>query len=98
MLTDLTPDQRALAEYMSELSEQAYYAGWIGNLEHTLWRARTEGPFVFTRLVLTDAHVAKLRELNERCGGWIIFDQTNAETFVPTEQWINEMYDRKCAL
>ena len=50
MLTDLTPDQRALAEYMSELSEQAIHAGWIQNLEHALWRARTEGPFVYTRL------------------------------------------------
>ena len=98
MLKDLTPDQRALAEYMSELSEQAIYAGWIQNLEHALWRARTEGPFVSTRLALTDIHVAKLRELNERCGGWIYFHPTNEETFVPTERWANEMYDRKCAL
>ena len=98
MLTDLTPDQRALAEYMSELSEKAIYAGWIGNLEHALWRARIEGPFVYTRLVMTDEHVSKLRELNERCGGWIVHDPIQGEMFVPTEKWATEMYDRKCAL
>lgn len=98
MLADLTADQRALAEFMSELSEEAYYAEWIGNLEHALWRALVEGPFVYTRLEITDAHVAKLRDLSERCGGWIAFDPIREETFVPTEKWANEMYDRKRAL
>jgi hypothetical protein len=83
---------------MSELSEKAIHAGWIQNLEHALWRARTEGPFAYTRLVMTDAQVAKLRELSERCGGWITFDPAHEETFVPTEKWVNEMYDRQCAL
>ena len=62
MLKDLTPDQRALAEYMSGLSAQAIYAGWMQNLEHALWRACTESPFVYSRLVLTDVHVVKLAE------------------------------------
>jgi hypothetical protein len=98
VLTDLTPDQRALAEYMSELSEQAICAGWIGNLEHALWRARIEGPFVYSRLVMTDEHIAKLTELSERCGGWIVYEPRKEETFVPMEKWTTEMYDRKCAL
>ncbi len=98
MLTDLTPEQRALAEYMSELSEKAIHAGWIGNLEHALWRARIEGPFVYTRLVMTDEHVATLREVNERWGGWIVYDPVQGEMFVPTEKWTAEMYNRECAL
>jgi hypothetical protein len=37
MLSDLTPDQRALARYMSDLSEEAYCAGWMSGLEYALW-------------------------------------------------------------
>ena len=98
MLADLTADQRALAEFMSELSEEAYCAGWIGNLEHALWRAQVEGPFDYARLAITDVHVAKLRKLSERCGGWIVFDPVQEETLVPMEKWANEMYDRNKAL
>ena len=65
---------------------------------HALWRARVEGPFTYTRLEMTDQHVARLRELSERCGGWIMYDLTKGEMFVPMEKWTTEMYDRKCAL
>ena len=37
MLDDLTPEQRALAELMEELSEQAYCATWMSTLEVALW-------------------------------------------------------------
>ena len=97
MLKDLAPDQLALAEYMSELSEKSIHAAWIQNLEHALWRACIEGPFEYTRLEMTDTHVAKLRELSERCGGWIVYDPAHEETFVPMDIWITQMYDRKCA-
>jgi hypothetical protein len=39
MLADLSPDQRRLADYMSELSESAYCAGWMEGLEFALWEA-----------------------------------------------------------
>ena len=39
MLRVLTADQRQLANFMSNLSEQAYCAGWIEGLEYALWEA-----------------------------------------------------------
>jgi hypothetical protein len=37
MLTELTADQRRLADYMSELSEEAYAAGWRHGPENAMW-------------------------------------------------------------
>jgi hypothetical protein len=82
--------ERALASYMSQLSETAYSAGWMSNLEHSLWRAVIDGPFRFGSLELTTAQVGQLRRLSAACGGWIRFDA--GETFVTIEEW-RRLYD-----
>jgi hypothetical protein len=43
MLRDLTPAQCELAKYMSDLSEEAYCAGWMQGLEYALWQVLVEG-------------------------------------------------------
>lgn len=88
MLKDLDHDQRALAEYMSELSEQAYAAGWMVNLEHALWRAVEHGPYRYGNLQLTVDHVEALKRLSATCRGWICFRASDEETFVSIDQWL----------
>jgi hypothetical protein len=83
---------------MSDLSEEAFYAGWMKNLEHALWRAVSEGPFRYGRLDLAAAHVEKLKQLSEACGGWIRFDEIKEESFVPLADWKDQVYDRVRAL
>ena len=87
MLSDLNNSQRALAESMSLLSEAGYHAGWMAGLEFDLWRAVIEGPFRYGRLDLTDDHVERLQRLSDACGGWIVFDSSREETFVPIRHW-----------
>src|SRR5215831_489433 len=87
MLKDLTQPQRALASYMSELSELAFSAGWIDNLEHALWRSVELGPYRFGHLDLKAVHIDKLKQLSASCGGWVRFDAKTEETFVSIEQW-----------
>ena len=87
MFADLSPAQRQLAEFMSELSEEAYYAGWMVELEYTLWEALLDGRSEFGRLELTDEQRARLRQLSDACGGWIVFDEHADETWVPTPEW-----------
>lgn len=94
MLASLTPQQRDLAVYMSELSELAYSAGWMEGLEQALWRGVTTGPFRYGHLTLTTEHVEKLKALSNACGGWITFDDHLEESFVPIEQWL-EQYPSK---
>ena len=39
MINDLTPTQRDLAELTSDISENAWRAGWMQGLEYELWTA-----------------------------------------------------------
>jgi hypothetical protein len=91
VLTDLTPEQRELAAYMSELSERAYSAGWMEGLEYALWRAATAGPFRYGYLDLAPEHTERLKALSDACGGWIRFDEHLEEVFIPVAQWA-ELY------
>jgi hypothetical protein len=87
MLRDLTKDQRLLADFMSDLSEEAYYAGWMRDLEYALWEAVLGVRCEYGRLELTEAHRMRLRELSDGCGGWIVFDDNTEETWLPRAEW-----------
>jgi hypothetical protein len=95
MLNDLSPDQRELAQYMSELSEKAHAASWMHDLEVDLWRAVQQGPFRYGRLELTAEHIQRLLELSTRCGGWIYLHDTREELFVSFGEWTNMVSSRR---
>jgi hypothetical protein len=50
MLDAITPAQRQLAEYMSELLTLCYQAGWRDCIECAPWHAVRSGPFHYGRL------------------------------------------------
>ncbi|WAC71847.1 hypothetical protein OU995_19990 [Roseateles sp. SL47] len=87
MTTRLTPAQQRLADYMSELSESAFSAGWMEGLEVALWQALPDKPFTYGRLALTSDHLNRLTELSTACGGWIHFDDEHEESFVSFDDW-----------
>jgi hypothetical protein len=87
VLQQLDPHARALADFMSELSEEAYCAGWMDGLEFALWRALIGGPRTYGRLEITDQQLTRLRELSEAARGWIVFDDAEEETLVPLGEW-----------
>ncbi len=60
--------------------------GWprIRSLARNRW-----GPFRYGQLDLTVDHIAQLQRLSEACGGWIVFDDDQEETFVPIDRWRN---------
>ena len=72
---------------MSQLSEQAYSAGWIDGLEYALWKALVEGPCKYGHLLLDGSHVCELKRLSQVCGGWICLSKTGREVFIPLTQW-----------
>lgn len=95
-MTPLTVKQQELADLMSDISEEEYFAGWLSGLEYSLWY----------RVIDTDNmddEVIALRKLSEEIGGWIIWwDDSNDESlidkpdewgnvFVPMAEWI-QMY------
>jgi len=84
----MSPEARELMRYMSDLSEEGYYAGWMQSLEYDLWDAVASGPRKYGFLDITEQHISKLVELSAKCGGWIIFDDVHEETFLPMDEWL----------
>jgi len=87
MIADLTPDQRRLAGFMSDLSEEAYCAGWMDGLEYALWDVLVCNRTEYGRLSVTVEHRTKLKELADSCGGWIVFDDVTEQTWVSRVAW-----------
>ena len=86
---------RQLEAFMSDLSEEAYCAGWYDGMEHMLWRYVLDGPappparpgFGFESAVRQE-QVDKLRRLSTRAGGWWVWSEELGGTlFVPLAQW-----------
>jgi len=72
---------------MSELSEEAYYAGWMRGLEYALWEALIGHRREYGCLDITDDHRTRLRQLSDECDGWVVFDGKNEETWLPLPVW-----------
>jgi hypothetical protein len=87
MLKDLNKSQIALAEYISELSEEAYYASWYEGVEYALWNSISDRQNIFGRLEITEEIKKRLRALSDSCGGWIYFDEKTEETFISISDW-----------
>jgi len=73
---------------MSEISEEAFCAGWLQDLEYDLWRIVLAGHGAYGRYQVDEDSVETLRALSAACGGWIFFDDDSEETFIPLARWI----------
>jgi hypothetical protein len=89
MITPLTTEQQKLADMMSEISEELYYATWLNGLEYYLW----------------SHHRTELIEQANEIGGWIIWLDDDVdpalahqpdewgEKFIPMNEWL-KMYEK----
>lgn len=87
MLHDLSSIERALADIMSDISEECYCAGWMEHLEYVLWDAVINGERKYGRELIDAAKIKRLKELSEACGCWIYFDEVSEETSMPINAW-----------
>lgn len=83
--------QEALKSLMSDISERCYYAGWMFGTEFVLWQALVEGPRTWGHGTITEEDIATLNDLAQRTGGWIAWDESTEETFLPMPKWL-ELY------
>ena len=84
----MTPEAETLKDFMSELSEEAYSAGWMSGLEYALWYAVLNGPLEYGRLSIDEVHIERLKELAGACAGWIVFEDRDSESWVPMPEWV----------
>jgi hypothetical protein len=87
MINDLNQDERQLAEFMSELSERCYCAGWMMDLEYVLWDAVMTGPRNFGHGTITREDISKLIQLSDKINSWICFDDELEEVSIPFDKW-----------
>ncbi len=87
MLYDLNPNQLELAEYMSDLSEEAFTVTWMANLEYDLWDIKNGLKKEYGRLEIDPSIIYKLNTLSLAVNGWIYFDEEKEETFISLEEW-----------
>ena len=98
MLNNLSTKQSDLANYMSEISERCYAAGWEMGLEFNLWYALINGlPIKYGQDLITENDIIRLKELSEKCNCWIFFNHDKGETAIDISDW-NSIYDasKKC--
>ena len=69
--------RNALYNFMSDLSEEYYCAGWMINWEYECWQRFLEGRFTPEEKYVLDL-------LRHEAGGWMKFDYE----FVPWDLWI----------
>jgi hypothetical protein len=79
--------QQALCDFMSEISEEAYYASWMEDLEYVLWYAVLHGPADYGRKFIDEQTISQLKQLSKDADSWIIFDDDKWETAVTLPLW-----------
>ena len=73
---------------MSDLSEDCWCAGWLHDLEFTLWTATMTGNKNWG-FGMRECDLLRLKHLHEMAGGWWIWDKNEPNNrFVTTEEWL----------
>ena len=83
----LTLEQKKLADFMSEISERCYSAGWLKNLEYVLWDTLTKGTRKFGQDKISHDDIDELKQLSAACNCWIYFDVVKEETNIDLALW-----------
>lgn len=89
-MVELTPEQQALAEAVSEVSEAAYRAGWMKGCEYDVWRLLHEGG----RWGMADAEqlgplLDEVRAALDRAGCWVVWDDHDpGPRPAPLSEWL----------
>ena len=87
MYKDLNKQQAALLNLMSDISEEAWCAGWMEGLEYALWHIMLHGPAKYGWEFIGEQTIQQLHNLSQEAGCWIVFDDATLETAVPLSEW-----------
>lgn len=87
---------KRLAERMSDISEDHYCAGWLNDLEFTLWSMLQGGDRSFGFSDVSECDLNELKELYDRAGGWWAWEKDKrCKTFMVTEEWVKYYENNK---
>lgn len=79
-----------LLRMMRDMSEDCWCAGWMMNLEFTLWDAMQAGKADLGWGMVKEGDLIRMRCLHELAGGWWTLPKGEEfERFVNTTEWLN---------
>lgn len=93
MLKDLNIEQTKLMVFMSDISERCFSAGWMENLEFSLWNAVLDGPGRYGHGMINRENIDYLKDQSTVCNCWIVFDEITEETAIDLTLW-REKYNQ----
>ncbi|HEX8426538.1 hypothetical protein [Hymenobacter sp.] len=82
MYKNLNKQQKALHDLMSQISEEAWAAGWMEGLEYALWHIVLNGPARYGWEFISESTIKQLKQLSQQTGEWIIYDDVTKETAI----------------
>ena len=81
---------------MSDLSEDCWCAGWMTDLEFTLWEALTTGARELGWDGIEERDLSRLKHLHAMAGGWWVWDKSDTgNRFVTSEEWLAILAERR---
>lgn len=87
MYSELSDKQKKLSDFMSKISESAYAAQWMHNLEYVLWDVVLNGQRKFGRHLITQFDIDILIQLSTEANCWIYFNEETDEMPIPIDEW-----------
>lgn len=85
-----------LLNFMGDISEEVYYAGWLIDLEFTLWAIAER---VAPPGEVGEKQATELRELATKCSGWWRWDEAKGcVVFVGLSEWRRMVDERQAIL
>lgn len=76
----------ALLERLSTISEEAFAAGWMTDVEFEVWSMLQGGKTEYGHTVVRPDVLAQLSILTDALNGWAAFGE-DGEEFVPRAEW-----------
>ena len=87
--------KETLLRMMRDISEDCWCAGWLTDLEFTLWNAVTTGKMGSGWGVVEERDLLRMKYLHELTGGWWIWASgEQRERFVTTDEWLRIVSER----
>lgn len=90
-MTTLSSAAIKLRDFLSDISEDVYAAGWMADCEWDIWSAYQEwkaGRPAKWSFADISAYMAELEQLHREAGGWIWWlDHRGGEQFVADARW-----------
>lgn len=85
-----------LLRMMQDFSEDCWCAGWLMDLEFTLWVGMKAGKMESGWDFVKERDLIRMKYLHELAGGWWIWAEgEKSERFVNTEEWLKILSENR---